>query len=68
MYVQQHNRTLQFGAILGRLEWEQFKLPVCGVLMCMTLSDVDSVQKPLLLLVEPAGHPGGGRKDFDSVK
>ncbi len=57
MYVQQHNRKLQFGAILGRLEWEQFKLPVCGVLMCMTLSDVDSVQKPLLLLVEPAGQP-----------
>lgn len=57
MYVQQHNRKLQFGAILGMLEWEQFKLPVCGVLMCMTLSDVDSVQKPLLLLVEPAGQP-----------
>jgi hypothetical protein len=57
MYVQQHNRKLQFGAILGMLEWEQFKLPVCCVLMCMTLSDVDTIQKPLLLLVEPAGQP-----------
>lgn len=57
LYVQRSNRKLQFGAILGMLEWEQFKLPVCGVLMCMTLSDVDSVQKPLLLLVEPAGQP-----------
>jgi hypothetical protein len=57
LYVQRSNRKLQFGAILGMLEWEQFKLPVCGVLMCMTLSDVNSVQKPLLLLVEPAGQP-----------
>jgi hypothetical protein len=57
LYVQQSKRKLQFGAILGVLEWEQFKLPVCGVLMCMTLSDADSVQKPLLLLVEPAGQP-----------
>ena len=32
-------------------------MPVCGVLMCMTLTDADGVSKQLLLLVEPGGHP-----------
>ena len=46
-----------FGAIMGLLEWEDFKMPVCGVLMCMSLTDADGLQKQLLLLVEPGGHP-----------
>ena len=38
-------------------------MPVCGVLMCMTLTDADRVAKQLLLFVEPAGHP----KRWDTV-
>ena len=38
MYVQQHNRKLQFGAILGMLEWEQ-AVQVAG-LWCLDVHDI----------------------------
>ena len=57
LHVQRAHGHTHFGAIMGLLEWEDFKMPVCGVLMCMSLTDADGVQKQLLLLVEPGGHP-----------
>jgi hypothetical protein len=46
-----------FGAILSLLEWEEQKMPVFSVVMCMTLNDSDGDSKKLLLLVEPSGKP-----------
>ena len=57
LHVQRAHGHTHFGAILGLLEWEDYQMPVCGVLMCMTLTDADGVSKQLLLLVEPGGHP-----------
>ena len=57
LQMQNHQGPQHFGAILGLLEWEDFKMPVCGVLMCMTLTDADGVSKKLLLLVVPSGQP-----------
>ena len=47
----------RFGAILSLLEWEDQKMPVFSVVMCMTLTDSDGGAKKLLLLVEPSGNP-----------
>ena len=47
----------RFGAVLSLLEWEDQKMPVFSVVMCMTLTDSDGDAKKLLLLVEPSGKP-----------
>ena len=57
LHVQKQHGPIHFGAIMGLLDWEDFKMTVCGVLMCMSLADADGVSKQLLLLVKPAGHP-----------
>ena len=63
LHVHKQHGPLHFGAIMGLLEWEDHKMPVCGVLMSMTLCGADRVAKHLLLFVEPAGHP----KRWDTV-
>ena len=60
LHVQRAHGHTHFGAILGLLEWEDYQMPVCGVLMCMTLTDADGVLKQLLLLVKPGGPPDPG--------
>ena len=57
LHVQWAHGHTHFGAIFGLLDWKDYKMSVCGVLMCMTLTDADGVSKQLLLLVEPGGHP-----------
>ena len=43
----------RFGAILCLLEWEDRKMPVFSIIMCMTLADSDGGFKKFLLMVEP---------------